>query len=512
MDMALVGLVALLGAAIVLAARASGVLRPPASRTWRVAARRLGLTFEEGKGTYQMRMSGVQDGMTIKVDYQRPLHRAGALYDATPTDHNLYSVWSEEIPQDLRVMPETTAERSGLRRPDLEVADPAFDQSVFLRGVESRTLAVLDAETRRLLMEFVRRWGGQVRLGALAIDDRELFPRPEEIEERVRTMCRLAARLRLRGRSVPALLSRNGFEDGVREVRYRNLEVLFERYPQSAEAPEACARVLAAPPDAEFRLLAARAAGAAGHPHLEALFADPTAGAEVRAGALAAIVERFPPARAIELADAAFSGDDLVLRRAAIRAYGSLRHRPAFAAVVACARPERNADAATQEAIAEALGDFGEAAAEPVLAGLLADGQAPVRAAAARALGRVGTLAAIEPLTARTRTGVFGETDEVRKAAREAITALRKRFGVERAQAGRLTVFAGGEEGGDAGALSVAHDPTGALSPAPERSEPDGAGEREPIAEGGRGSAPKEVARPREPPDRGSPQVGDAGR
>ena len=100
---------------------------------------------------------------------------------------------------------------------------------------------------------------------------------------------------------------------------------------------------------------------------------------------------------------------------------------------------------------------------EQTLLRLLAREAAEVRAAAARALGQVGTVRAVEPLLALTE-GLLA-SPSVKQAAREAVASIQSRLGD--AEAGRLSLAAPAER---EGALSLSGDepPGGELS-LPER-------------------------------------------
>ncbi len=127
-----------------------------------------------------------------------------------------------------------------------------------------------------------------------------------------------------------------------------------------------------------------------------------------------------------------------------------------LAKVLAVEKPE------LAEAAADALGATGDPSAEPALLAALGRPHAPVRAAAARALGRVGTTAAVLPLQA-----AEARDAAVRAVARQAIAEIQSR--AKGAGPGQLSL-AGGESGrlslagGEEGRLSLALSSRGASS------------------------------------------------
>ncbi len=103
----------------------------------------------------------------------------------------------------------------------------------------------------------------------------------------------------------------------------------------------------------------------------------------------------------------------------------------------------------TALAVAKALLALEDPQSEPALIGLLSHDAAEVRKAAAQALGKFGTVAAVEPLLPLTE-GVLASA-ELKEAARTAVRQIQGRLGP--ADAGRLSVA---EATGSSGALSLA--------------------------------------------------------
>ncbi len=180
---------------------------------------------------------------------------------------------------------------------------------------------------------------------------------------------------------------------------------------------------------------------------------DPAPG--VRRHCIEALLERAPTSDAATSAvrSALDDADERVRVLAARRSIGPEAQEALFALAT-------SKDDEVCRAVAEGLATLADPRAEQALVQLLSRPADGVRCAAARSLGRVGSIAAVEPLLALTKGALFG--GEAREAAREAVRRIQERLGD--ADAGRLSLA---EPGGE-GALSLA-EPDGALSLAPRK-------------------------------------------
>jgi hypothetical protein len=106
----------------------------------------------------------------------------------------------------------------------------------------------------------------------------------------------------------------------------------------------------------------------------------------------------------------------------------------------------------TAQACLEALALLGRAEAEGLMLEALRSEEVPVAVAAARALGRAGTVASVPPLREAMR-----HRGELRSAARQAIAGIQARL--TGAEPGQLSLA-----GGEAGALSLVDGEPGSLS------------------------------------------------
>jgi HEAT repeat protein len=291
----------------------------------------------------------------------------------------------------------------------------------------------------------------------------------------VREMVELACVLSREGKPVARLLEENACRDAS-PVRVRHLTVLQQTFPES-EAARRASLAAVRDPHAELRLQAAvyLADEAADRPC--GLARDGAAREELRVRAAEALTARCSPAVAAPRLEELFACELPAVRRVAIEGLGRLRHASALERL-AQIMPE--ADRQTGPALAEVLGLLGDASVEPHLLSLLSSEDDATKAAAARALAKVGTVAAVEPLLRYTKSLALGS--DLERVAREAIGAIQSRLGD--VQAGRLALAeAAPEDGGlslapeagglsvpsDAapGGLSVAEDPAGSHGSAP---------------------------------------------
>jgi hypothetical protein len=309
---------------------------------------------------------------------------------------------------------------------DVTAGDPGFDDAFTLEGPALTLLALLDSNTRRH-MRAVSAVGrlevNSGRIEAVISKDglvSEILPSLLEIGKRLGTPIDLR-------RSLVENVKRDS-ESG---ARLRNLLLLVRElpgYPGTAEA----LRVARSDWSSPVRLQAARALGAEGRDILLEL-AQRLEDDGVSAEAVSILDRELPAEQAKTLLDRA--------------------------AVNGCPR--------TALACVEVL-SRGGAAAEALLIQTLQHEEADIRVAAARALGRTGTAAAVLPLQeAAERSGL---DLELRHATRQAIAEIQSR--AEGASPGQLSL-AGAEAGqlslaeadaGQLGQLSLAEDPAGQLS------------------------------------------------
>jgi hypothetical protein len=446
------GFAALLTAAVALGLPVAIALRTRAAR--REAARRVGLervseTVSElvgWAGPLRVRLSGYVAGRT-----------AGRITFSGPGLPAHLTIRHEDL--DFWMRP-----ARGVR--DIETGDAAFDEVARVEGSPAVARAVLDAETRRMFLGLVQGRLERERLapfrafawlkeGELTVEVPEgggHLARLPEILEGVLAFARRLAPPRDPARRIAENLKGEP-EAGVRRQSLAFLAREFKDHTATREA------LLAAreDPDAEVRLRAGLALGPDGRDVLLAVAGergvdDATAErAVVGLGALLTVEE----ARGL-LRDALRSRR----LRAARACLGALGRREGeavatLAKVLALEAPE------LAVAAAEALGETGDAGAEPPLVSALGSPHETVRVSAARALGRTGTASAVVPLRESEASD-----PRLRAVARQAIAEIQSR--AKGALPGQLSLAES-----NAGALSIAEDEPGQLSLAGEA----GAGE-----------------------------------
>lgn len=356
-----------------------------------------------------------------------------------------------------------------------QIGDPPFDHAFLASGGEAEALAILDGETRQLLLALdvavrpetdrvppgrsrvVRPRGGDhtfVRIGDGRLHLRSAMPL-EEREPEVRRLGLALATLLARSHDVPERLLANVRGERLPMLRNRSLRWLVERFP-GTEPTRRAAELAVVELSTPMRLVAATALGPAGLCFLRELVDDPHLRPEVRAEALERWIDGLDPAALSEGLEVCLThapaglGD---LSRAAARLAGRGVTQATIGRLVQLALLE---PAELASPIVEGLTRSGAPLAETALLALLDRAQAPLRRRVIEALREVGTLQAVEPL----RQLASARGGEHRALARDAVKAIQGRLSV--AGRGALSIAAGGRT--DGGALSLASDARGGLS------------------------------------------------
>jgi HEAT repeat protein len=340
----------------------------------------------------------------------------------------------------------TTLGKRVMGEREIEVGDPAFDEEYYVQGEAPLALALLDAGTRRRLAVLLR---GSVPVtgrkpvvvdaslsdGVLEVRVKEsgFSTNRERVPEVLAHVLEVARQL-VAPRDVAARIASNLRTEAEAGVRLRAVQMLAREFPGHPATREA---LLAACEDAsdEVRLYAALALGEEGRETLLGLVESAQTGDPCAARAIAALGERLPAERV-----------EAALRRALRGAV-----RPQMA-----------------QACLEALGRLGRPEPESLLLQALASEDRAVSVAAARALGRAGTVAAVAALRE-----AAGRGGDLRGACRQAIAEIQAR--ATGAEPGQLSLA-----GVEAGALSLADGEPGRLSlpeEEPEKARKPGRGQ-----------------------------------
>ncbi len=346
---------------------------------------------------------------------------------------------------------------------EIEIGDRHFDDTFFIQGPPRLVLALLDAKTRRLLVDLKEK-------GGIVITSGELRAYVSGDEKVAAVLSLLLQVQRGFASNVLQRLVENATEDPDPGVRLQNLLLLIRELSWSPETERAL-RKACSDPVPEIRLRAAKQLGAEGRGVLLDL-AENLEDDTVSAEAFTVLDRELPFERVNAILGLAMRRRRLQTARVCLEAIG---RRRAAAGVDLLVKVMEREHGELVLAAAKALGEIGNPAAEPSLIQALQRDDADIRVAAAQALGRAGSAAAVLPLkeaAERSRLDL-----ELRSAARQSIAEIKSRvqgaspgqLSLAGAEAGQLSL-AGAEAGQlslartEAGQLSLAKDPAGQLS------------------------------------------------
>lgn len=315
-------------------------------------------------------------------------------------------------------------------------------------GDEALAVGLLDSGLRQVL-----RSGDQLSIaqGLVGLDSAFAF-RDGVAEPLLAALVRMTRRLvdavlLNPNRVVPYLLLSLVREDAEPAVRARAVELLLERHLGSEEAAEA-SRLALDDESPLVRFAAARHAGDAGFAEAEKIVRGEHASG-LRQRALRFLLRRFEKDKVLPVLRQVLAEGPDHLRQIAARYLGAERIKDAVPWLTSL--EVQDSDTAVELALA--LRDIGDPSAEDALIALLQHKLAPVRAAAADALGVVGGIRAVPKLRALRAT----LSEELQIAADTAVELIQARAGEGRA--GGLSLIADGP-----GELSLAEDNQGNLS------------------------------------------------
>lgn len=442
---------------------------------WREAADRLKAEFHADSGMFFGPAGGRIEGTLDIGSFAVTTRNGGG--EGQPATYTRCRVVLRIPPAGLRVRAESLSSRlvGAIGFPDLQTGDAEFDACVLLAGAEGKCLAVLDADTRMALRSAIEHTGWTIEEGAVMQETGTLIAEPGRLVAFAQETIALARRLSLADRSVPELLEGNAKADPEACVRRRNLEVLLRDFRNGPEARRAAEWTLEHASDLEAFALAAAALGAQAAPLLERR-AGTAPGSELRAAALAQVTGMLPAERLPRLVAQAL-GCDRGGAPGASAGDGAPTWERIAARLPAAAAPLAAAAVA-------ALARAGDPAQEPALFAALGHADLAVRCAAARALGQLGTVRAVEPLLACGHAAPLLGSADLRTAVRDAVKAIQGRL--PGAEAGRISLL---DSAAADGALSLA-DEAGRLSVAGKR-EAAGDGAPGPARDGDTTRAPQ---------------------
>lgn len=396
---------------------------------WEEAAVSCGLQIVEAPESWNPRLKARAGQLTVRM---QPFGGQG----------QTQIVAEVPVPPDFRrvkIQPESMLQ---LGR-EAEIGDRLFDEAFFIEGPTQIVFALLDAETRRLLMELKEKSQCAIVSGEL----RAVVAGDEKIRGVLDLLVQLGRRL-APPFNVMQRLVENAGQDPDPGVRLQILLLLIRELSWSPETDGALRRACSDRVP-EIRLRAARQLGAEGRSVLLDL-AEKLEEDAVSTEALSILGGELTFERVNAILD-------LALRRRRLRTAHVCLERIGRHGAVAVEKLEKVLDREYGElapAAAEALGETGSPAAEPALIQALQREEVELRVAAANALGRVGSAAAVLPLKETAERSPLDR--DLRRATRQAIAAIQSR--AEGASPGQLSLATEG------GQLSLAHDSAGQLS------------------------------------------------
>ena len=359
----------------------------------------------------------------------------------------------------LRIRREETY-KPGAR--EVEIGDKAFDARFSIEGPLRVVAVLLDVEVREILT----RLSGACRRSGIIGNEVVVELYDNQIPDVMPLLMTISEHFS-QALDVPRRLADNARQDDEPGVRLLNLRLLAREFPGEAVTNEAL-RHACSDRSPRIRLQAARGLGAEGRDLLLKLAEDMEID-ECSAQAISALGKTMPFERARDLLPVALRRRRLQTAQACLRSLVQGGH-PVAVDVLAGLLDREDGELAAEAALA--LGETGKPEAEAPLIHALRTGRTDIRTAAAKALGRVGSVAAVLPLK-ETEANLSWDA-ELRRAARQSIAEIQSRL--PGASPGQLSL-AGDEAGqlslaeAEAGRLSLANDSAGQLS-LPDSEEP----------------------------------------
>lgn len=416
-------------------------------RLWRAVAAELGLQEVQGEGAFTtFSLTGRLGTRGLRFQHHEEKYEPAGTLLAVGGDSGV-SLRREDM---------AALFHKGFVERELQVGDAEFDHRVYLRGDPAVLRAVLDAETRGLVLRLL---GGHTLSGQLAgevvsgdvrawVSDRD-FGSVEKLTQVVREVLALARRLD-RPADVLGRLAENLKTEPEWRVRLQDVLLLAEASVSHPAAREALKRACGGE-QGEVRLQAALGLREEGRETLLEIAGAESEDDSRRAKAVAGLGDLLTVERGLELLASSLRRRHVQAARACLESLGRSRD---LAVVEPLARVLAVEKGELAVVAAQALGATRRAGAESPLLQALRGVSSAVRVAAAEALGRVGSVAAVLPLkkVAETQPGELG------RAARQAFAAIQSRL--PGATPGQLSLAEG-----EAGRLSLAgEDPAGRVS------------------------------------------------
>jgi HEAT repeat protein len=345
------------------------------------------------------------------------------------------------------------------------IGSESFDRTFFIEGPARPVFALLDAETRNLLLHASGEISNRIELvrGEIVAEMSD-----SQLPRFLPLLLRIGEWL-TQPVDVKQRLLQNATRDPEPGVRIKNLLVLAREFPGDPETREVL-RTACSDPSPEVRLRMGRALGAEGLPVLMKLtedLEDDTVGAE----AVSMLSRELPSERIQDILRHAL---DRHCHQTALACMNALGRDPDASAVGVLVKVMEGGQEKLAVSAAQVLQKIGSPEAEGPLILALQREQPALRIAAANALARVGSPAAVLPLKEAAER--FPRDPDLGQATRQAIAEIQLRL--PGATPGQLSL-AGAEAGqlsiaeAEAGQLSFATDQAGQLSISGAEDEPE---------------------------------------
>jgi HEAT repeat protein len=431
-----------------------------------------------------VRLTSVEEARSTLAGWAGNLHVRLSRYEDARACGTRVTISGPGVSKELTIRPQALG-ATVRGAPDDEIGDASFDSAAWVEGPPALARAVLDADTRRTLKGLLEGrldqpgrptfWAsGALVRGVLLVDVPEITPGSrgtradwlyaqvqddtwdagrhavaglDRLPEALKRVLELARRL-APPPDVPRRIADNLKTEPDGGVRLRLLTTLNREF---ADLPLTREALIAArdDPDAQVRLRTGIALGPAGTDVLVHLADGEGADDATTEMAVATLGERLTVAQALSILRGALRTRRSATARACIGALGArggAEGATMLTKVLAVEGPELATAAAT------ALADTHAASAEGPLLAALDNTDATVRLAAARALGRAGTVDAIASLKQ-----AEAHDPPLRATARQAIATIQSRL--PGAAPGQLSLAVA-----DSGRLSLATEDGGQLS------------------------------------------------
>ncbi len=407
-------------------------------QVWRrtVASCRLQVEEVSGSSARRLKLTARRGPVAVRIEGGRGLEDGIEVFVAVSGQPGFSEVSIHREPK--KPLP-------GVR--EIEIGDEPFDSAFYIGGPMRLVYALLDAETRGLLVSVSSECRLELFGGELQAETSDW-----KLSAVLPSLVALGRRFS-RPRDITFRLARNARRDPAAGVRLQNLRFLARESPGDPRTVKTLRRACS-DSSPKVRLWAARELGAEGRDVLLEL-AESEADDDCSAQAISALGPELPFETTRAILVQALRRRHVQTARACLEVLGRSGTAAAVEDLAKVMARERGELAVVA---ARALGTTGNTAAEPPLIQTLRHETAEVRVAAANGLGRLGSSSAVLPLAEAAES--FSHDAALVQAARQAIAEIQSRL--PGASPGQLSLAAT-----ETGQLSLASTESGELSLAP---------------------------------------------